>query len=272
MFSTINNATAQAAILPFRIIESLGIPCGYERSFKLSFQSILSNRYILGISTGDITRKQLIEACSQLNMPPSLLEQLIEGLPDANTIIFGFEDSEQKGSIYKVYLEYWDKLKKKFSKGLIPQKPHLLGKGFKWQIDNPNNHLVTLYNCLPGVEITEIKQRIEAIYHAIPDSKGRNSVAEIIALAQARHPDKRYLFIEVNEPGNPRKSFDLNLYPAGLRVWQIEEQIRNVALALEVSTNKIDRLMPVIRNKFFGHIGGGISRTGNEYFTVYYEN
>ena len=272
MFSTINNATVQAAILPFRIIESLGIPCGYERSFKLSFQSILSNRYILGINTRDITRKQLVDTCNQLNMPYSLLEQFIEGLPDANTILLGYEEKEKGGSVYKVYLEYWDQLRKKFSNGIIPRDPHLLGKGFKWQIDNPDKHLVTLYHCLAGLEITEIKQRIEAIYQAIPDSKGLNSVREIISLALERHSGKRYLYIEVNEPGNPRKSFDLNLYPAGMRVRHVAEQVRNVALALKVPPDNLYRLMGIIENKLFGHISGGISRTGDEYFTVYYEN
>ena len=258
--------------MPFRIVESLGIPCGYERSFKLSYQSILSNRYILGINTRDITRKQLVDACSQLNMPHSLLEQFIEGLPDANTVFLGFEEKEKGGSIYKVYLEYWDQLRKKFREGIIPRDPHLLGKGFKWQIANPDNCLVTLYHCLAGLEITEIKQRIEAIYQAMQDSKGLNPVREIISSAVERYPDKHYLYIEVNEPGNPRKSFDLNLYPAGMRVRQVAEQVGKVALALEVPPDKLYRLMGIIEDKFFGHLSGGISRTGSEYFTVYYEN
>ena len=79
------------------------------------------------------------------------MDEFIEGLQDANTIFFGFEESESAGSTYKVYLEYWDKLRDKIPADAACREPHLLHKGFKWHIDAPEKHLVTRYQCLPGL-------------------------------------------------------------------------------------------------------------------------
>ena len=262
----------QAAVLPFRIIESLGIGCGYERSFKLSDRSILANRYLLGIHTGDVTRNQLTGACRQLNMPHNFQVEFLDGLPGADTILFGFEDDEQAGSIYKVYLEYWDRLRHRLLTGDSPREPYLLHKGFKWQINAPDKQTVTLYQCLPGLAVEEIRNRIFRIYRDMPQPRGIGAVIGIISAAQRQKADDRYLYMEAGESGNPRKSFDLNLYPAGLRVEQIAESIRDAAAAFGVPEDKLEKLLSIIRDKFFGHLSGGISRTGKEYVTIYYEN
>lgn len=265
-------ATARAAVLPFRIIESLGIGCGYERSFKLSNRSLLANRYLLGIDTGDVSRKLLLDACRQLDMPHKLLEEFEDGLPEANLVFFGFEDSEQAGSIYKVYLEYWDQLRQQLRAGTASGAPHLLHKGFKWYIDAPDRNVVTWYQCLPGLTIDEIQQRIESTYRDMPDAGSLDAIRWMIAIARRRSPGKQFLFVEVSEPGNPRKSFDLNLYPAGMRVADVAEPVRNAAASLNVPTDKLERLMSIVRSKLFGHISAGVSRAGEEYLTVYYEN
>jgi hypothetical protein len=267
-----NDPMALAAALPFRIIESLGIPCGYERSFKLCRRSILANRYILGMQAADATANQWMDAFRQLRMPESLQVEFFDGLPDANMVFFGFEDGEQSGSFYKVYLEYWDRLREKLVQDSGFREPNLLHKGFKWQIQAPDKHLITWYRCLPNLGMNEIRQHIEDIFLDLQDSPSLPGIREIIKAARQRQPGNSFLFVEISEPGNPRKSFDLNLYPAGLRVGQIAGPIRNVATAMDVPLDKLDRLMPMIQNKFFGHISGGISRTGEEYFTVYYEH
>lgn len=266
------DATARAAVLPFRIIESFGIGCGYERSFKLSDRNLLANRYLLGIDTGDVSRELLLDACRQLDMPRKLLEEFEDGLPAANLVLFGFEDSGQAGNIYKVYLEYWDRLRQQLRAGTASGAPHLLHKGFKWYIDAPERHVVTWYQCLPGLGIADIQQRIENTYRDLPDAGSLDAIRWIIAIARRRSPGKQFLYVEVSEPGNPRKSFDLNLYPAGMRVADVAGPIGKAAASLNVPADKLERLMFMVRGKLFGHISAGVSRAGEEYFTVYYEN
>ena len=42
---------AGKASLPFEIVESMDLACGYERSFKMLHNRLLANRYLLGIRT-----------------------------------------------------------------------------------------------------------------------------------------------------------------------------------------------------------------------------
>lgn len=266
-----DDATVRAGVLPFEIAESFGVGCGYERSFKLSRRRVLANRYLLGVQTADVGTAKLIDACRRLDMPADLLAQFEAGLAGANLVFLGFEDTESNGCIHKVYLEYWDLLRSRLRSGKAGEGPHLLHKGFKWYVDASERKVVTLYHCVPGLGIKEIQRRIDAMYENVPVAATRDAVRNIIDLAAQRQPGKRFLFVEVGESGNPRQSFDLNLYPAGLRLREVAGPIRLAARSLEVPPDKLERLIPMIADKPFGHVSGGLSRDGEEYLTIYYE-
>ncbi len=73
-------------MLPFRIVESIGVGCGYERSFRLSAEGIDANRYLLGVNTADTTAEQWQQAGDLLRSFPyytagyTILAQLTGGL------------------------------------------------------------------------------------------------------------------------------------------------------------------------------------------------
>jgi len=263
--------TARAGVLPFQIVEAWGVGCGYERSCKLSERRILANRYLLGIDTAKVVHARFLEAGRTLGMPQALYERFRDGLPEANLVFLGFEDSEEDGCIYKVYLEYWERLKRRLRAGAVDGEPQLLHEGFKWYVDAPARHMVTRYECLPGLDAGQIRQRIEAAYQDAPSTVTLEAVRGILELATGRIAGNRLLFVEVSEPGNPRRSFDLNVYPAGLRVGDALAPIRRAAASLEVPADKLKRLLSMISGKHLGHVSGGLSRGGDEYFTIYYE-
>ncbi len=262
----------QAATLPFQIVESMDVSCGYERSFKLCKDTILANRYLLGINTADVTTKKLLDACRTLDMPGDLVQEFHAGLPDANLVFLGFEADARGGALYKVYLEYWDQLREKLRSDPTYKEPHVLHKGFKWQYDCPKKNLVSWYQCLPGLTTDEILQCIQSRYSEVSDPVCLDSVGRIVALAHDRVPDKRLLYVEVSEAGNSRKSFDLNLYPTGLKITEIAKPISDAAARLDVPKDMFARLMSIVPHKLLGHISAGIGRDGQEYFTIYYES
>lgn len=262
---------ARAAALPFRIVESFGAGCGYERSVKFCPGRLLANRYLLGIQAADVRPAQWIQACRRLNMPEALIEEFRAGLPDANVILLGFEDGGPGACIYKVYLEYWDRLRDKLRAGTPPAAPYLLHKGFKWYIEEPARNVVTHYECIAGLDVDGIRGRIEKVYQGAPDPRCRDAALAILDISHRHAPRRPFLYLEVSEPGNPRKSFDLNLYPAGLPVGRVAGQVRSAAASLDVPPRELERLLAMIDNKPFGHISGGLSRHGEEYFTIYYE-
>jgi hypothetical protein len=231
----------------------------------------LANRYLLGIQAADVQPAQWLEACRRLSMPEALIDEFRAGLPEANVVLLGFEDGGPDACMYKVYLEYWDRLREKLRAGKPPAQPHLLHKGFKWYIDEPSRNVVTRYECVAGLNVPDIRRRIDEIYGDVPDSRCRDAALGILDIAHQHAPRRQFLYLEVSEAGNPRKSFDLNLYPAGLRVGQVTGQIRSVAASLDVPRNELERLLAMTGNRPFGHISGGLSRHEEEYFTFYYE-
>ena len=104
--------TAELATLPFTLLEALDVPCGYERSFKMIDGKLLANRYLLGVNLADFRHSELITICHQLKMPEQYLHMLNTQYSSANLTFIGFEDNES-GCVYKIYLEFWDKLKVK---------------------------------------------------------------------------------------------------------------------------------------------------------------
>jgi hypothetical protein len=262
----------QAALLPFVITERLGVPCGYERSFKLAGGNILSNRYLLGINTVDVPASQLLAAGQEMGMPPLLYEQFQAGLADANLVFLGFEADAEGGALYKIYLEYWDQLQKKLRQNMSTKTPELLHRGFKWQYNRPQSNVITEYHCLPGLTTADIRRHISTHYDTLPQAKCLHPVNQIIDLAESRTVAQRFIYVEVSEAGNNRHSFDLNLYPTGLTVNEISKPLAEAVDKLDVEPRKFDHLMTIVGDKLLGHISAGCGRDGNEYLTIYFEN
>lgn len=268
----VNDTLKNAAILPFQLLESLGIPCGYERSFKLRKNQLLANRYLLGIDTAAVNSSQWNSLFQQLNMPANFIIDFKAGLAAANQALLGFEAQANDNAVFKLYLEYWDQLQIKQQENPDNNSPHLLHLGFKWQHDAPDHQKITHYHCLPGLNTQEIISRIHRHYSSLTQPASLNSTLTIVNLAIEHQPQARYLYMDVSEEGNSRQSFDLNLYPANLSISNIIQPVEQAAINLNVDPLKFERLISAIKDKPLGHISAGIGRDGEEYFTVYYEN
>ena len=208
-----NDSLKKAATLPFQLVESLGIPCGYERSFKLQKNQILANRYLLGIETKHVKAPQWQHIFQRLNMPENFIADFEAGLADANLVLLGFEAQANGSAIFKLYLEYWDQLQARQQKTPDNDTPYQLHLGFKWQYDAPHHQQITHYHCLPGLSTDEIKSKICCHYSDLRRAASLNSCQSILDLASEHNPQAKFLYMEVSEEGNKRQSFDLNLYP-----------------------------------------------------------
>ena len=261
-------SSAQAAILPFKLLEEMRIPSGYERSIKLYQKTILANRYLLGVNTNAISPKQIYIISKKLGAPASLVEEFFAELDQANLIFIGYEEDAQGRPTFKLYLEFWEKLKKESRSN----SPQILHKGFKWSVDSPDHYVTTLYQCYPGIDQEEILHRIGAHYNDAPKPLCLPSINQIIALASNKANSKDFLFVEVSEPGNKRKSFDINIYPAGLKAIDIIPWVLGISNQFECSTPRLQQVLENLALKPLGHISAGLGRDNQEYFTFYYEN
>jgi tryptophan halogenase len=264
------DVTAAKAARLFKIVEDLGVACGYERSFKMLERTLLANRFLLGISTADLSPERLLDVCGELDMPAPYRESFRAHLADANLVFLGFEDNE-RSSLYKVYLEFWDKVTSDVRRKANKHEPVLLHLGFKWNTDDNTQKAVSHYLCHPLLPVEGILQRLSDLYQAHPDNASHRIAEDLIAFAARRTAGTPFIYVEVGEDDGPRRSFDINLYKANLRLREITPWLRRMREHYAIPPEAFDRLYPLVEDKRFGHLAGGLGRDGKDFLTVYYE-
>lgn len=261
---------AEKAGLIFKLVAELGEPCGYERSFKISHRSLLANRFMLGVETKELAKASLLAVCSRLGMPRAHLEAFERHLPDANLVFFGFEDGEGSCS-YKVYLEYWEKLTGELVSKPDKTAPVVLHLGFKWDAFDNTRATIARYICHPLLSIDGVLRRLSRVYAASDDRTAQRIATAIVNLAASKICNDAPIYLEAEEDNSPRKSFDVNLYKANLRMRDLRPLLANAAEHFSVSLEKLDRLNALTGAKRFGHLSGGFDRRGKNFLTFYYE-
>ena len=197
--------------------------------------------------------------CERLGMPAEYLHALLAELPQVNIVHFAFEEGNS-GCSYKVYAEYGDAFRRHGTSG----EPVLLHTGYKWDPLGSSRSCRSYYSCRPGLSRQAVLQRVRSVLAG--QEEVFDAVTGIIERAGRRTKDMIYL--EVSESGNPRRSFDINLYPAGL-------QLRDCAPCL-AAMGRYHGIadFPVffegVQDETFGHLAGGINREGNPFLTVYF--
>jgi hypothetical protein len=262
-----SDAPAEAGPM-LALVRALEVGFGFEKSFKMSPRSLLSDRLILGVRTALAGETALLGVCRGIGMPAVQLEQLRGMLGQANTVGFGFE-AGPKGGVYKVYLEFWDRLVERLRGDPANLQPALLFLGFKWAAHGPANAAVARYTCYPMLSVAGIARRLDALYEDGGDSPSLQAAQEILQLAAGRIGNDSFVYVEAAEEGNPRKSFDLNLYKARLRVDELGPALS--PLARRYGVDGLEDLESKAGAFAFGHLSGGRGRDGEDFLTVYYE-
>lgn len=264
-------AEDKAGVL-FRLLENLKVEVGFERSFKIVNADLLENRFLLGVSKkalGQRADNRLAEICSLMGMPKTLLAVFSQHLPQANYVHFGFEQNEQS-AVYKVYLEFWERIKEEIGRTGQRPAPTLLHLGLKWDVSNPMRQVVTRYTWHPWLLPEEIQQRVTAILDPHTDAPPKQAADELVSLAVARVAHHDLLYLDVTEEGNPRRSFDINVYRANLQVQEIYPLLSVLCRRHSIPFNAFHALYDRIKTKRLGHLAAGVDREGKDFFTIYY--
>ncbi len=250
-------ASAEKSLL-FKLINGLHVEFGLERSFKVFRGTLLTNRFLLSLHRDAIPREKMLGLCSDLGMPDVFWAPLLQNLPHTRLVHFGFEENE-KGSVYKVYLELGmkDRL-----------YPFLLYLGFKW---DPSDDAVTAlarYTCYPSLTPEGITERLSLAFDGPGAAKPLEIAKGIVAMASGITPD--ILYLEVTEDNNRRNSFDINMYRAGLPMEALYPLFAGMADLYSVPSKEFHAYLESMKAKRFGHLSGGVDRKGRDFFTVYF--
>lgn len=256
----------------FHLVEELDVEIGLEHSCKFVEKAIMGNRFLLGVNKKQIehnAQERIIHICKRLDMPQPLLETFRLCLSDANYVHFGFEESATT-CLYKVYVEFWHSIKEELQRGKDPRRPFLLHLGFKWDAFDNKKKAVTRYTWHPWISVADIHARLGSILDSATHGFALESARNIVSIAATRIPYKDILYLEVTEEGNPRRSFDINVYKADLQIRELYPMLSKLGQHHAISHAEFHDLYARIKTKRFGHLSGGVSREGKDFFTVYY--
>lgn len=264
------NDAGQRATLLFRLVAELGVPCQYERSFRISEGGLQANRFLLTVDQRDIAgdrRERVLEIGRRLGMPDAVLTAASEHYPMARCVHFGFE-GDAGNILCKLYLERAVP-PKEARRARERAEPVLLHLAFKWDPDS-ETHVTTEYLWHPALSAIEIEGRLaQYVYRDGPEASLAIAKA-VLALAAGKSAAENLQYLEVLEGGTGRRSFDLNLYNAGLQVENLQPLLHRMRELYAVRPSQFQALYDQIRMKTLGHLAGGVHRNGKDFFNLYY--
>ena len=253
-------------------LDALGLAYGREDSFKIGPRRLIAERILIGVDTARAKVETLLGIGVKLGMPAEGLALLTAHQADANAVFFGLE--EQPGSrVCKVYLEFWDRVRREVRR-TGAATPQLLHLGVKWNsVDGARaeRHEVARYHCHPLLSIRDVLRRMALAYPPGQPSELSEAALDIVRLGAKRNPAAALLYLEASEEGNPRNSFDVNLYKTGLSVADAAPALRRAAAYFEVAPAPMQAQLERLGARPLGHVSSGLDRHGHPFLSVYGE-
>ncbi|MHA3772976.1 DUF3467 domain-containing protein [Verrucomicrobiota bacterium sgz303538] len=254
------------------LINALRVEYGYERSFKMLPGTLLANRSLLGINRALLTPElveRVVTISERLDMPKAFREQFRQGIDGASFVHFGYEENEQSET-FKVYLESGEQLTESLEQEIVPPEGVPLHVGFKWDAADNSKAALARYVCFPGITAEAMTERMAAILPGPEHAATLEKASTVLRLVTNRVPHGKLLYLEVAEEGNPRLSFDVNLYAAQLRIADLEPLLVEICQGYGIPLEQFAPVFAEAKDKVFGHISGGIDRMGRDFLTFYF--
>lgn len=248
-------------------IKKLKVPIWFERSCKITEKKININRFICYFSKaslGQNASERVMDICVRLGMPDSLLASFQKILPRLSFIHFGFEEKERTCG-YKIYGEYGVDRKS------IPKmkEPFIGALGFKWDAFNPEKQVITKYTCLPALSLEKIHERVMDIFQTQVNSLLVEASKDVLNQALKNITLNEVIYLEVSDGNGPRRSFDINVYDAGLRMKHIGQAVIKIFKHFSIPDSIYENIYNPNNNYSFGHISGGVDKEGKAFISIY---
>lgn len=250
-----------------RLVGALGVPFGYERSFRVCAGAVLRRRFLVSlskVSLGPDAHARVLALCRRLDMPEQLQDAAAADLAAARFVHFGYEE-DRSSRLCKVYLE----------RGLapgsaVPAAPVLLHRAYKWDPAAPSRFARTEYHWHPGLTTAAMLDRMAAIYRGGHADPSFALARDVLRAGEARLTRGSIRYLEVSEAENPRRSFDVNLYDAGLLMRDLVPVLARMVPHFALPAGALEGLVAAHASKVVGHWAGGAHRGGEDFFNVYF--
>ncbi|EGF32747.1 hypothetical protein IMCC9480_2058 [Oxalobacteraceae bacterium IMCC9480] len=231
----------------YQLVRNLPLS-GYERSFKLRADQLISGRFLVGLPVAVMAAADIDYLASRLEAPAPYRAALGAALAQAQYLHVGFEPDGGQ-TICKMYLE--------FAEGNSDRQP--LYVGYKWDPADAQQRAISHYVSAPLPDTL-----------ALADDVARTGLEDIIALATRRVPRSALRYVDVTDLDTQRVSFDINLYPAGLRVRDVQPMLLGMQRYFSIPEKEMAALIARTADAVVGHVAGGTDRHGRAFVTIYH--
>lgn len=256
----------------FRNLGTLDARIDFEHSFKAAPSRLYENRFLFGINRRALQGsrdERIISVAENIGMPHDLMAFFKRHFLRANHVYFGIEKNEHT-LLFKAYLEFRDEAEKEVSDAQASGRSLTLFTGFKWDSFSPQQQAITQYAWHPSLPVTEIFQHLRKALDPSRHGVLMDAIEKITSRATQRIPFSDVQYLEVTEGGNPRRSFDINIYKSGLQFADISPYLLNVLRQYAIPPAMIESLQERISTERIGHLAGGVDRENKDFMTIYY--
>jgi hypothetical protein len=245
----------------------LGGPVYWEPSFKLTAGRVLSERFLLSLPPPPLGTPvtALLRFLDDLRLPADFQAVIEPNLPDASHLHLGVEHGP-RGRLYKFYLEF----------PLAPAGgqvtsacPPLVHLACKWDSARPGHRSLARYLDRAGADAATLVRWVDTLCGAEAPVLTAAAAALLARVARFQ-PIDEMLVLEVREEGNPRCSFDLCVYDAGVRLADCGDWLESLWDHFAISAQDRTALWSRIGQAQLGHFAGGVGRDGEEFCSLYY--
>jgi tryptophan 7-halogenase len=252
------------------LVKKLGAPFGLERSVKITPGGLDHERCLLSVGRaafGDTAENPLLDMARALQIPQAFADRLPATLKGADIIHFGYEGGGGRGA-YKIYFEYANAARRAMQ--AVNGTPTLVHVAYKWTPGHADNDTVTRYTWVPSRTSGELEMRLRSLVPEDQAPHARRCLFGLLSRISGFADAGEVLLMEVEEPGNPRRSCDLNVYDAEMRIGQIVDLIEGVMTGLSVPQAEHRDVFDRAADKALGHVSAGVGRDGREFVTIYF--
>jgi tryptophan halogenase len=248
------------------LVDQLDAPYGLERSVKIAPRQLLDDRCLMSIhrsALGERPADRLAEICRAMAIPAGFAAELAAALDGADIVHFGHEGGAS-ATVRKIYFEYAARTRRAMQAG----DPVLVHLAYKWTLQRPDHVAVTRYSWVPCRSRQDIEARLRALLAEAP--RALRSALRLVSRVARPTGAGPVMMMEVEEAGNPRRSCDLNVYDAELRLAEISDLIAATLEDFAVPESRVRAVFDRAADVALGHLSAGTGRDGQEFVTIYY--
>jgi tryptophan 7-halogenase len=253
-----------------QLVETLRAPYGLERSVKITRGTLADDRCLISLGRaafGVALAERLAQIGSALGMPEAFMHALPGSLEGADVVHLGYEAAAGR-DVYKIYCEYASSVRRAMA--ARSRDPVLVHLAYKWTPQRADSAAVTRYTWVPCRTRGELEFKLQDLVPANAAPHANRCSLALVSRVAAFAASGELLLMEVEEPGNPRRSCDLNVYDAALRMGKIADLLEVVTTDFAVPPARAHAVFDHAADRMLGHLSAGVGRDGQEFVTFYF--